>query len=149
MVDAFPDRPLHGRVAEITPINVPLNSSDVRVYYANVEIEAGFDDLRPGLSAEVNFLVDSRHDVTRIPLESIRWIGEQGYAAVIDPAALKESKESFVWRPIRLGMTDTRYAEVTSGLEAGDRVVASPRKLPAPAREPVRRAPTSVADLTR
>ena len=148
VVDAFPDRPLKGRVAEITPINVPLNASDVRVYYANVDIEAGFDELRPGLGAEVSFLVDSRRDVTRIPLQSIRWIHEQGYAAVQDPSAESGSERSFVWRPIQLGMTDTHYAEVVSGLKVGDRVVASPRGLPAPAPETVRREPTSVADLT-
>jgi len=148
VVDAFPDRPLQGRVAEITPINVPLNASDVRVYYANVNIEAGFDDLRPGLSAEVNFMVDSRREVTRIPLEAVRWVREQGYAAVLDPAATPGSEGSLKWQPIQLGMTDTRYAEVVSGLKVGDRVVASPRNLPAPHREPVRREPTSVADRT-
>ncbi len=52
-VDAFPNRPLRGTVGEITAINTPLNASDVRVYYANVEIDNEFDELRPGLSAEV------------------------------------------------------------------------------------------------
>ena len=60
-VDAFSRvRPLHGTVGEVTAINTPLNASDVRIYYANVEIDTGFDALRPGLSAEVTFNVDSR-----------------------------------------------------------------------------------------
>jgi multidrug resistance efflux pump len=148
VIDAYSDRPLKGRVAEITPINVPLNASDVRVYYANVDIESGFDELRPGLSAEVSFMIDSRHDVRRIPLEAIRWIGEQGYAAVQDSTPGPDGKPSFKWRRIQLGMSDTRYAEVLSGLEAGDRVIARPRSLDPPAPEPVRPSPTNVAELT-
>ena len=46
-----------------------LERIDVRVYYANVDIAQGFADLRPGLSAEVAFLVDSRRNVTRVPLD--------------------------------------------------------------------------------
>ena len=40
-VDAFPERMLHGTVGEVTAISTPLNASDVRVYYANVEIDQG------------------------------------------------------------------------------------------------------------
>jgi HlyD family secretion protein len=149
VIDAYPEKILQGRVAEITPINVPLNASDVRVYYANVDIEKGFDELRPGLSAEVNFMVDHRRDVTRIPLESVRWSGEQSFAAVQDPSAEAGSQGSWIWRPIQIGMTDTLYAEVVSGLKPGDRVIAFPRKLPAPAREAVSPEPTKVADLAR
>ncbi len=85
-VDAFPERPLHGTVGEITAINTPLNASDVRIYYANVEIDQGFDDLRPGLSAEVVVHVDSRPGVTRVPVESVRWVGDKAYVAVYNRA---------------------------------------------------------------
>ena len=50
LVDAFPNRPLKGVVGEVTPISIPIRGSDVRIYYANVEITEGFDDLRPGLA---------------------------------------------------------------------------------------------------
>src|SRR6185312_14073694 len=58
VIDAFPDRPMSGTVAEVTPIPAPANGpmSDVRVYFAIVNIDTGgFDELRPGLSAEVSF----------------------------------------------------------------------------------------------
>ncbi len=49
-IDAFPGRPMRGQVAEVTAISTPVNGpfSDVRVYYANVEIEDEIEDLRPG-----------------------------------------------------------------------------------------------------
>jgi multidrug efflux pump subunit AcrA (membrane-fusion protein) len=144
-VDAFHDRPLHGTVAEVTPINTPLNGSDVRVYYANVEIREGFDDLRPGLSAEVTFDIDSRRGVTRVPIESIRWVGEQAYVARYDRAGAEAGEQSWRWRPVELGLSDAQLAEVVSGVQPGDRVVQSARLLPAPTSATIEPPATSVA----
>ncbi len=147
VIDAFPEQPLKGRVGAVTAINTPLNASDVRVYYANVDIADGFKELRPGLSAEVVFLVDSRTNVTRIPLDSIRWVHEHGYVALENRSGTDSDKTSWRWKEIHVGLSDLRYAEVLSGLEPGDRVVASPRDLPAPILPAA--PPTSVADLSR
>jgi hypothetical protein len=39
------------------------------------------------------------------------------------------------WRPISLGATDTTFAEVLSGLEPGDHVIAHSENLPTPETE--------------
>ena len=138
-VDAFPDRPLRGTVGEVTAINTPLNASDVRVYYANVEIDQGFDDLRPGLSAEVTFKIDKRPDVARVPLESVRWVGNKAYVALYDRSTAEAREQhAWHWRVIELGLSDSQFAEVTSGLQVGDRIVSVPRGLPAPIPEKLR-----------
>jgi multidrug efflux pump subunit AcrA (membrane-fusion protein) len=147
-VDAFPQRPMRGRVGEVTPINTPLNGSDVRIYYANVEIDQGFDDLRPGLSAQVTFDIDTRKAVTRIPIESIRWVGEKPYVARYDRARAESGEIVWRWRPIELGLSDSQHAEVVSGLEPGDRVVESPRALPTPTPETIDAPATHVAGLS-
>lgn len=131
-VDAFPDQPLKGTVTEITPISAPANGpiSDVRIYYATVRIDGkAFDSLRPGLSAEVDFRVDSRRNVIRVPLEAIRWVGNQAFAALAT-----NSPEGLAWRwkPVTLGLSDSTFGEVLSGLEPGDRVIDHPDSLPAP-----------------
>ncbi len=148
VIDAFRDRPLKGRVSEVTAINTPLNASDVRVYYAKVDIAEGFADLRPGLSAEVVFLVDSRRDVTRVPLDAIRWVNERGYVALYDPSSTN-AQQKWRWKEVHLGISDWQYAEVVSGLEPGDRIVATPRELPAPAPASTSEAAaTTVAEAT-
>ena len=38
--------------------------------------------------------------------------------------------EDWQWRPIALGVTDAEFAEVVSGLEPGDRVIAHSETLP-------------------
>src|SRR5438477_3167969 len=85
VIDAFSNRPLRGTVTEITPIPAPANGpgSDVRVYYAVIKIAQGFAELRPGLSAEVSFLVDIKHRVTRVPIQAVRWFHEKAYVAVV------------------------------------------------------------------
>jgi multidrug efflux pump subunit AcrA (membrane-fusion protein) len=144
-VDAFPERPLRGTVGEVTAINTPLNGSDVRIYYANVEIDQGFDDLRPGLSAEVVFHVDSRPDVTRVPLEAVRSIGDKSYVAVYSQLPGQDDQVTWRWRSIELGLSDSQFAEVTSGLQVGDRVVSIPHGLPDPTPETTESPATSVA----
>lgn len=132
MVDAFPDRPLQGNVAEITPISIPLQASDVRVYYANVQIEGGFNELRPGLSAQIAIKVDSRHKAKRIPIEAVRWAGDRSFVALFDHSATDPRQQPWQWHPVVLGVSDAEYAEVIDGLKVGDRIVANPANLTAP-----------------
>jgi multidrug resistance efflux pump len=141
IVDAFPDRMLSGTVAEVTPIPAPSAGpmSDVRIYYATVNIDSGgFDELRPGLSAEVTFLVDAPRTVVRVPLQAVRWVDTKPYAAVAEVKPGNAEKPSWQWRSLTLGETDKGFAEVISGLKPGERVVSRPEALPAPV--PVRLA---------
>ena len=136
LIDAYPKKPLRGVVTEVMPISIPLRGSDVRIYYANVDITDGFEDLRPGLSAEIVFHVESRRSVTRVPVESIRWVNEEPFVALYDRAAVQDGKkQAWTWQPIQIGLSDLAFAEVLNGLQVGDRVVALPASLPPPSPE--------------
>ena len=128
---AFPGHSLRGAVDQVVPIPSLAGPgySDVRSFYATVRILSGaFDALTTGLTAEVAFLVETRRHVTRVPLESVRWIGDRSFAAAIVSAT---TGEDWQWQPIALGATDTNFAEVIKGLAPGDRVVAHSETLPA------------------
>ncbi|HKI18643.1 MAG TPA: hypothetical protein VKA15_12220 [Isosphaeraceae bacterium] len=128
------------------PIPIPLRGSDVRVYYANIDIQNGFEDLRSGLSAEIVFQVESRRSVTRVPVESIRWVDEKPCAALYDDSAAKDGRQSWKWQPIQIGLSDLSFAEVLNGIKVGDRVVSLPGGLPPPRPETVR--PTTGTDVS-
>jgi len=150
-IDAFSDRELHGTVAEVTAISSPVNGpfSDVRVYYAIVNIEEGFDDLRPGLTAEVFFKSSSRSGTTRIPVQAVRLIDGKTYVALHHQVTGKSEVAPWRWKRVELGLIDPDYAEVLSGVKTGDRVVADPRTLPAPESLPNESTePSSVANLS-
>ncbi len=128
-LEAFPEQPLQGSVAQIVPIpsSAGAASPDVRSFFAIVRIESGgFDEMTTGLSAELDFLIETRHDVTRIPLEAVRWVGDRSYAATL----VSTTGEDWEWRPIALGVTDADFAEVVRGLEPGERVIAHSEALP-------------------
>ncbi len=132
LVDAYPDRPLKGIVGEVTPIAIPLMGSDVRIYYANVEIVEGFSDLRPGLSAEVIIQVERRAQVTRVPIEAIRWVEGKAFVAVDLGRGERDQGASWEWRRIEVGLSDPSFIEVVSGVEPGTRIIAEPAALPEP-----------------
>ncbi|HEV3164246.1 MAG TPA: HlyD family efflux transporter periplasmic adaptor subunit, partial [Isosphaeraceae bacterium] len=140
-IDAFPDRPLKGTVAEVTAIPASVDgrgASDIRVYYAIVNLDSGgFNELRPGLSAEISFYVDAKRDVPRIPLQAICWVHGQPYAALMTP-------EGPLWQSIELGQMNDSHAELLSGLSPGDRVVANPDLL-TPPQAPVRSSATALS----
>lgn len=133
LLDAYPGRRLKGVVTAINPISVTGGMiSDVRIYYANIDIQEGFAELRPGLTVEVVLHSESRDRATRIPVDSVRWIKNQPYVAVHDPGSKQSRKPSWNWRKVQLGLFGTHHAEVIEGVKLGDRIVADPAGLPAP-----------------
>jgi len=140
-IDAFPNRPLRGTVTDITAIPAPAAGpmSDVKGYHAVVMIDGGgFSELRPGLSAEVTFLAEARHKVTRVPVGTIRFFNARPYVAVVAPQPPRSRRgsnqagPSWSWQPVVLGVSDVVYSEILSGLKAGEAVVARPEGLPKP-----------------
>jgi len=136
-IDAYPDRRLHGTVTDVTVISTPVNGpfSDVRVYFALISIDNAFDGLRPGLSGEVTFLYDQRKQVDRLPIAAIREVDGKSFVAVPDPSPAAEKRQPYRWQKVELGLSDSDFVEVLSGVEAGDRVVANPSALAMPAIE--------------
>ncbi|GIW88491.1 MAG: hypothetical protein KatS3mg108_2815 [Isosphaeraceae bacterium] len=132
-IDAFPDRVMTGTVSEVTVIPVPANGpfSDVKIYYANVDIDETFPELRTGMTGQVEFLVKELEDVTRVPLKAVRWFDGTAFVAV--PTA-SGGRQPYEWKPVELGLLNEGYAEVRSGLVAGERVIADPLPLSPPSR---------------
>jgi HlyD family secretion protein len=135
-VDAFPDRLMEGTVAEITAISTPVNGpfSDVRVYFAMVNIDQGHDDLRPGLTAEVFFKCDSRTNVLRVPVQAVRSVDGKHYVALHQ--ASSRAEQAWKWKRVELGISDPHFVEVVSGVKRGERVVANTLALPEPESSP-------------
>jgi multidrug efflux pump subunit AcrA (membrane-fusion protein) len=130
-VEAFPGRQLTGTVTEITPIPAVQNRfSDIKIYFAFVEIDSGeFEGLRPGMTSEVSFLIDTDPKTTRVPIQAVRWAGGRSFVAV---AARVNGEIRWDWRPVTLGRLSPSFAEVVKGVAPGEKVVAAPETLPAP-----------------
>lgn len=112
-MDAFPDRPFPGLVRRVAPYVL-----DAEKQARTVEIEAEIknpqsEKLLPGYSADVEIVLDTRENVLRVPTQAIV---ERTRVFVLNGQTLEE-------RAIETGIRSWEYAEVLSGLAAGDRVV--------------------------
>jgi HlyD family secretion protein len=115
-VDSHPGETFPARVARVAPYVL-----DVEAQNRTVEIEVEFEDPRvaatllPGTSADVEVVLEVREDVLRVPTSALL----EGQKVLVPSDGTLEE------RAIEIGLKNWDYAEVRSGLEAGQLVVTS------------------------
>jgi HlyD family secretion protein len=115
-IDAYPGRPLAGHLTRIAPYVM-----DVQQQSRTFEVEVDLDDaafartLLPGSSADVEVILDARDSALRVP----------SYALIDGKKALVLRDGTLVAVPVEIGLRNWSFAEVKSGLAAGDAVVVS------------------------
>jgi HlyD family secretion protein len=121
-VDAFPREPLSGRVVRVATIpdaGSRWTNPDLKVYATEVAIESPPAELRPGMSARVEILVEDLASVLTVPLQAVTGTPEAPEVWVATEAGLAR-------RAVRTGASDDRFVVVTEGLLEGERVSLVP-----------------------
>ena len=118
-IDAFPGQSFDGTVIEVSPLPVPSSSNDGdnRFFATKVKIDNGAPGLRPGMTAEVEFLVAKLNKVLTVPVNAV--ISYEGKHRV----AIKRPDGVIELREVRLGSSDGNDVEITHGIETGDILV--------------------------
>jgi HlyD family secretion protein len=121
-VDAWPGRTFHGRVAQIR--EAPINVQNVITY--DVVVLVSNEDLRlfPGMTANVTVTVGKSENALRIPKSALRFHprgvtqkpGTQSASVLGANGQLRQV-------PIKTGLSDANFIEVSSGLMEGEEVV--------------------------
>lgn len=117
-LDAFANKRFAGRVSRIAPY-VLEREKQART----VEVEALFtqpEDYRqllPGYSADLEVIIDTRKDVLRIPTEAVL---EGQRVLVYNPATQRLEERRF-----KAGLSNWKYTQVLSGLNAGETIVTA------------------------
>lgn len=121
-VDAFANRPLTGTVKSVNPLPDPTSwfSSDIKVYTTMVSIDNGFSELRPGMTAQVEILVNQLDDVLAVPVQAILQFKGKDYIYV------RLADGGFARREIKLGTSNDKLVEVKEGINEGDEVALNP-----------------------
>ena len=123
-VDAYPSKVFKSAVSLIGHQAIKVNN--VVSYQVNLEPQKVPGELRAGMTADVNFIVQEKKGVLVIPNYAVK--GQQDGVAVLkvvtDPKKAPES------RTVTLGVSDGIRVEVKDGLEDGDTVVVSSLDLP-------------------
>lgn len=117
-LDAYSDQPIEGKVDEIAFEAKAV--SNVTSYGVDVLPAKVPPFMRSGMTANITFVVASRHDVLTVPAEAVRT--RQGKARVLVPPDVPDGAPES--RDLQLGVSDGRRTEVLAGLQEGDRVLA-------------------------
>jgi HlyD family secretion protein len=110
-VESVPGLVMKGIVERVAPQSTIKNS--IKGYAARILIENRDLRVRPGMTANLSIPIASAENAVAIPLAAV--FTEQG-----ERFAYVKYGEGFERRPIQIGISDYDYAEVQSGLNAGD-----------------------------
>ncbi len=121
-IDAFPDARLDGVVTKVAVVADSANSfmnPDLKVYPTTIKIDGEHDWLRPGMSAEVEILVQRLQDIVYVPLQAVSYFDDR--RVVYLPRAGEPQM-----REVETGTFSDSFIEITSGLRAGEEVLLLP-----------------------
>ncbi|MDE0055182.1 MAG: efflux RND transporter periplasmic adaptor subunit [Gammaproteobacteria bacterium] len=111
------ERRWQGAVRQISP--TPKTENNVVLYPVIFDVSNDDGALLPDMTAQVFFVVSAVRDVLKVPVGALRDMRD-GTASVRVVGGDGTAEE----RTVRLGMVSRISAEVVSGLEAGEQVVA-------------------------
>jgi RND family efflux transporter MFP subunit len=114
ILDALPDEEVNGEVAFISLVGTTL--AGVVSYDTTITLENPSTELKDGMSATAEVIIERRDDVLVIPNRAI-WGTLANPKAVVLVDGQQEERE------ITLGLTDGINTEVLSGLEEGEEVI--------------------------
>lgn len=113
-LEAFPGPVFNGVVADIAPMASPQpGAPDIHVFELVIDIDEQDARLKPGMSAEVEIVVQSLPDVLSVPLNAVfvradRWV------------AYRLQGDEFAEVAVELAAQNATAAVVASGLAEGD-----------------------------
>lgn len=116
------DREFIGTVKSIANQPEPTSffSAQVKEYAVIVEIDGNVDDLKPGMTAEVEVTIADLPDEVTVPVSAVLNRGKKYYCWV-------ETGEKPERRELLLGLTNDRVIAIKDGVSEGDVVILNPR----------------------
>jgi HlyD family secretion protein len=124
-VDAYPDEFFKAKVATVS--SVPMTGRwpnyDLREYEVIIHLTDEVEKvkkLRPGLTAQVEVLVNSRQDVLQVPVQSVVGVAGKYFAFVLVKGGPQR-------RELQIGESNQTDIEIIDGIAEGERVVMNPR----------------------
>lgn len=114
--DALPDEVFTGHVERVEPELRTIQNAPTVLAFASLE-EADTSSLPPlGANAMVEVIAARAENVLLVPVEAVRELAQGQYAVMV----MVDGEPQM--RQVEVGLMDYAYAEIVSGLEAGEEV---------------------------
>ncbi|MHC4119263.1 MAG: efflux RND transporter periplasmic adaptor subunit [Planctomycetota bacterium] len=116
----LPDRTLEGKVSSVSPVTRPAGwwTGNVVKYDTIIELPS-VDGLKPGMSAEIEVVMDRHEDVLTIPVAAVVETADGDFCWV-------KTAEQVQRRLLQLGDTNDSFIVVKAGLKEAEEVVLDP-----------------------
>ncbi len=122
ILDSIPDKRFRGEVTKVAILpdaQSRFGNPNLKVYSTEVIITDDLPDVKPGVSARAEIVVANLQDVITVPIQSVTTTKGRQVCYVkrlggADPV------------PVEIGMFNSSYIEIKSGLDAGDQVMLAP-----------------------
>ena len=123
IADAIPDQVLQGTVVEIAQL--PDSQSrflnpNLKLYETVIELGQTDAPLRNGMSCRVEIMVDHYPDALFVPIQTVTRIAGQAVVYVAEASGVVTPRE------IVIGLDNSRFIHVKSGLGQGERILLAP-----------------------
>ncbi len=117
----LPDQTLDGEVTAVAEVTAPAGwwTGNVVKYETVIELPV-VEGLKPGMSADVEVIIDLHEDVVTLPVNAVLQTTEGFFCWVHTAEGLDER------RALQLGDTDEESVVIEAGLQAGDEVWLDP-----------------------
>lgn len=122
LIDAFPDEELTGVVSKVAVVADSANAfmnPDLKVYPTAITIDGVHEWLRPGMSSEIEILIDRLEDVIYVPVQAVTYFDDKRVVYVANGGRPER-------REIEVGSFSESFIEVISGLREGEEVLLLP-----------------------
>jgi HlyD family secretion protein len=124
-LDAKAGEVFHGEVSTVSLVPTSGNWPNVNLkeYITNIKLTDDIEkvsQLKPGLTAEVEILIDRLSDVLQAPVQSFVERGGRHFAWVLQGDGL-------VRKEVKIGESNDQMTQIISGLAEGEKVVQTPR----------------------
>ena len=116
-VDAIPNKTFTGTVSFISPFGTP-DTNNVVKFPITIMLDPTDVALKGGLTATADIAISTVENALLVPLSAVTTTSAGSFVTVVDVATGKQEK-----RQVTLGSQNLQFAEVLSGLKAGDKVI--------------------------
>ncbi|HSO18019.1 MAG TPA: efflux RND transporter periplasmic adaptor subunit, partial [Desulfosarcina sp.] len=122
VLDSMPDQRFRARVERVAPLpdaQSRFGNPNLKVYNTEVVVVDPLPDVKPGVSARAEIIVTNVENALSVPVQAVTTLrGKQ----VVYVAAGGASEP----RPVEVGLFNTRFIQLVSGVQEGERVLLSP-----------------------
>jgi HlyD family secretion protein len=122
VLDSMPDQRFRGYVSKVGLLPDTTSrwgNPNLKVYATEILITDKLPDIKPGVSARAEIIVTNLQNVISVPLQAVTT--RQG-----QPVVYVANGEDARPIPVKVGLYNTKFIEITSGLNEGQNILLAP-----------------------